>query len=170
VLGQPISPLEYEDCCPETSVSTNQHSVTSQKSEGYQSRISPFLGPEGPVPYLTELASFTYPEPDEINPDIPPNFFEVHFNIILHCTPKLFRQAYAPKCSVQLSFAHVLKCFPPHFVLLDFITCKYEIQSARRYFTELTLQKSPASPVSRETRCRYRKIYNNFVSCNCTLV
>jgi len=80
------------------------------------------LGPEGPVSFLKELASFTYTEPDETNPGIPSNFFEVYFHIILQCTPKLFRQTYAPKRSIHLCIAPCAKnAFPLHLVLLDFI-------------------------------------------------
>jgi hypothetical protein len=74
---------------------------------------------------LTDTASYTReiefswkmlwepPEPDETNPGIPSNFFEVHFHIILQCTPKLFRQAYAPKRSIHLSFAPCAKNASP---------------------------------------------------------
>jgi len=80
------------------------------------------LEPEGPGSFLKELASFTYPEPDETNPGIPSNFFEIHFHIILQCTPKFFRQAYAPKRGIHLCFAPFSKnAFPLHLVLLDFI-------------------------------------------------
>jgi hypothetical protein len=114
---------------------------------------------------LTDTASYTRelefswkmlwepPEPDGTNPGIPSNFFQVHFHITLQCTPKPFRQAYAPKRSIHLSFAPCAKNAPPHphLVLLDFITWKYEILGARKYLTKLALQKPPAPPVSRTT-------------------
>jgi hypothetical protein len=81
------------------------------------------MGPEGPVSFLKELASCTYHEPDETNPGIPSNFFEVHFRFILQCTPKLFRHAYAPKCSMHLCFALCAKnAFPLHLILLDLLS------------------------------------------------
>jgi hypothetical protein len=45
------------------------------------------MEPEGSSPYTQELATCPCPEPHQSSLRHPPNFFKIHFNIILPSTP-----------------------------------------------------------------------------------
>ena len=86
------------------------------------------MEPEGSLPHLTQLATFSYPEPDQSSPCPSSHYLKKHFNIIIPYTPGSSKWSLSLRSSNQdpvgiSPLLHHTTC-SGYLKLLDLITRK----------------------------------------------